>query len=218
MTQGFAYVFVVIIGYLFGSIPAGYLAGKIRGIDIRTVGSGNIGTTNTFRVLGKKAGIAVLIVDTIKGFIPAFWLPHFGLLIVRDTTSTSGALSFHFAMLAGLASILGHVYPCWLRFRGGKGIATTGGVYAALAPIPVALTLALWLIIFISSGYVSLASIAAAVGLPFFVWFMGCHPILVGLTIVIGLLALYKHRSNAQRLLNGTEHRFNLFRRKKESS
>ncbi|HEV8543478.1 MAG TPA: glycerol-3-phosphate 1-O-acyltransferase PlsY [Verrucomicrobiae bacterium] len=184
--------------YLVGSIPTGYLFARARGVDIRSVGSGNIGATNVFRVLGKTAGILVLLIDAVKGFVPArFFL--FG--------ATPETQEYH-AIVAGLFAILGHNYTCWLRFKGGKGIATSAGVVLALVPLGLLITVGVWLVVFALSRYVSLASVVAAAILPLAIGFTGQSTRMILLGIVLGALAIYKHKSNIQRLLAGTEHRF----------
>lgn len=207
-----AYLVVALAAYLLGSIPTGYLVGLAKGVDIRTVGSGNIGATNVFRFLGKPAGIFVLLMDALKGWfavrIVALWLA--ARLLPPEAVEESGEVA---AILAALFAVLGHNYTCWLKFKGGKGIATSAGVYLALAPLAVGIALATWIIVFLITRYVSVASIAAAVALPVAVW-LTSHSILLGIvTTALGALAIYKHRTNVQRLLAGTEHRFN-FKRK----
>ncbi|MDX1951583.1 MAG: glycerol-3-phosphate 1-O-acyltransferase PlsY [Verrucomicrobiota bacterium] len=186
-----------VAAYFAGSIPTGYLLAKARGIDIRSVGSGNIGATNVFRILGKPAGITVLLLDALKGFVAAR-LIYFG----------SDAPSEWHAMLAGFCAILGHNYTIWLRFKGGKGIATSAGVLLALVPGGFIGVLAVWIIVFVLSKYVSLASIFAAATLPLAVWLTGGTQRMIILGGVLGGLALYKHKANFIRLMNGTEHRF----------
>lgn len=192
------YLLTAIVAYFVGSIPTGYLFGRARGLDIRQSGSGNIGATNVFRTLGKTAGIAVLLIDAIKGFTPAAFL-LFG--------ATPETRELH-AMAAGLFAILGHNYTCWLGFKGGKGIATSAGALIALAPLGLLVILVTWIIVFALSRYVSLASIVAAAVLPFAVWALGQSGRMIALCTVLSLLALYKHKANMQRLLAGTEHRF----------
>jgi acyl phosphate:glycerol-3-phosphate acyltransferase len=199
-----AYIFVMVVSYLLGSMPAGYLAGKARGIDVRAQGSGNIGATNVFRVLGTKAGIAVLAADAFKGFVAARWAPALALQLFP----ASGATREGLALAAGVASILGHNFPCWLRFKGGKGIATSGGVVLAWAPEACLTALALWGLVFVVSRYVSLASIAAALILPFAVWFWNGSATMTAVMAALSALAIYKHKGNVRRLLNGTENRF----------
>jgi glycerol-3-phosphate acyltransferase PlsY len=192
------YLLTAIVAYFIGSIPTGYLFGRARGVDIRTTGSGNIGATNVFRTLGKTAGICVLLIDAVKGFAPAKFL-LFG--------APPETREYH-SMVAGMFAILGHNYTCWLRFKGGKGIATSAGVLIALVPYGLLITLGVWLIVFAVSRYVSLASIVAAMVLPFAVWAIGRSPRMIALCSVVSILAIYKHRTNIQRLLAGTEHRF----------
>ncbi len=196
-----AYSLAVSISYLIGSLPTGYLAGMVRGIDIRTAGSGNIGATNVFRVLGNAAGISVLAVDGVKGFAAARWAP-----LLADKCCPGAALD-NLALAAGAGAVLGHIYTCWLKFKGGKGIATSAGVGFAWAPESCAATLAVWGVVFLATRYVSVASIAAAVVLPAMVW---CFHYGTKMTIVmtaLSVLAIYKHKANIRRLLDGTENR-----------
>ena len=187
--------------YLVGSIPTGYLLAKAKGIDIRATGSGNIGATNVFRILGKGAGITVLVVDALKGFLPVqlcgIWL--------RDAAPHDLEA---YRMTAGFFAIMGHNYTCWLRFKGGKGIATSAGVLLALVPWGLLIALLVWLGVFWTTKYVSLASIIAAATLPLAVWGTGGSIRLIALASILGALAIFKHRANIQRLLAGTENRF----------
>jgi glycerol-3-phosphate acyltransferase PlsY len=186
---------------LIGSLPTGYLAGMARGIDIRAAGSGNIGATNVFRVLGNAAGISVLAVDGVKGFAAARWVP-----LLAEKCFPGAALD-NLALAAGAGAVLGHIYTCWLKFKGGKGIATSAGVGFAWAPEACAATLAVWGVVFLATRYVSVASIAAAVVLPVMVW---CFHYGTKMTIVmtaLSVLAIYKHKANIRRLLDGTENR-----------
>jgi glycerol-3-phosphate acyltransferase PlsY len=197
------YIIIALAAYLLGSLPTGYLVARAKGIDIRAVGSGNIGATNAFRVLGNSAGTFVLIADGLKGFAACSWLCSllFVLLRIPSADAEVGRV------LAGIAVVLGHNYTCWLRFKGGKGIATTGGVYLALAPLAAAIALATWALVFLATRYVSVASIGAAIALPTAVWLTGESVLLGIVTSALGLLAIAKHRGNIQRLLNGTESR-----------
>jgi len=198
-----AYIIVVIAAYLLGSIPTGYLVAKAKGIDIRNVGSGNIGATNAFRVLGKPAGTFVLLVDALKGYAAAAWMVWLLQQVMDLTAVDVGTLR----IIAGICAVLGHNYTCWLRFKGGKGIATTGGVYLALAPLAVGIALAAWIVFALISRYVSVASIAAAIALPAAVWFTRDSLLLGIVTTALGALAIYKHKKNIERLMNGTENR-----------
>jgi len=198
-----SYLIVALGGYLLGSLPTGFLVARARGIDIRTVGSKNMGATNVFRTLGKGPGILVLFVDALKGFAASAWLAD-GLLQLFHLNNPDPQLNH---LIGGIAAVLGHNYTCWLNFKGGKGIATTTGVFLALAPAAIGIAIALWIIAFAATRYVSVASILAAVALPFAVWFTQENLALRVIAIMLGLLAIYKHKANIQRLLNGTENR-----------
>jgi len=197
-----AYILTIGVSYLIGSLPTGYLAGMARGIDIRAAGSGNIGATNVFRVLGTAAGVAVLAVDGVKGFAAARWVP-----LLAGKWFPGAAAAENLALAAGAAAVLGHVYSCWLKFKGGKGIATSAGVGFAWAPEACAVTLAIWGIVFVSTRYVSAASIVAAVVLPLAVWVFGYGTRMTLVMTAMGVLAIYKHKANVRRLLDGTENR-----------
>jgi glycerol-3-phosphate acyltransferase PlsY len=190
--------------YLLGSIPTGYLVGRARGVDIRSVGSGNIGATNVMRVLGKPIGILVLLADALKGGLATGLLPG---LAMRWSGAVGGAPPEWLQILAGVSAILGHNYTCWLRFKGGKGIATSAGVLVVLMPKAFAVCLGVWLLVFARSRIVSLASIAAAVALPIALVAFGRSLTLILVGAGLGALAIYRHRSNIQRLLAGTEPR-----------
>lgn len=207
-----AYVFTALVAYLLGSIPTGFLVGKAKGIDIRTAGSGNIGATNVFRVVGKPAGIFVLVFDGLKGYAACAWLPDLAMRYVTEKYGGSAldGQSFHdiLRITGGVSALLGHNYTYWLKFKGGKGIATSAGVLAALVPLAFITILVLWIVVFGLSRYVSLGSIAAAVAMPFAAYFTRNSPTIVGVTAAMAALAVYRHRANIQRLLNGTESRF----------
>ena len=210
-----AYILTALGAYLLGSIPFGFLVAKAKGIDIRSVGSGNIGATNAMRVLGKPAGIFVMVMDALKGYA-ACWV---GIYIYANFSPNSEIHSFHdlsvmlqqwegCAIIAGICAVLGHNYTCWLKFKGGKGIATTAGVYLALAPWALLVALAAFILAILLTKYVSAGSILAAVALPVTVWVMTPHNLFLGVvTTALGALAIYKHKSNIQRLLAGTENR-----------
>ena len=205
--------FVIAIGaYLLGSVPTGYLVGRARGIDIRTVGSGNIGATNVLRTLGKLAGGFVLLMDALKGYVATKWLCA-GLLKLFNMP---GAEMETCQIIAGICAVLGHNYSCWLKFSGGKGVSTSAGVFFALTPLAAGMALVVWVIVFVLSRYASVASIAAAVALPTTIWLMPNSLTLRIVTTVLGLLAIFKHRGNIRRLLNGTEHRIEF--KKKEAA
>ena len=205
--EAFSYIATALVAYLLGSIPTGYLVAKSRGIDIRTVGSGNIGATNVFRTLGKPAGIFVLAVDALKGFVSCYWVgPLLHRMLVGGLEDDSAVHEF-LKITGGLFAILGHNYTCWLKFKGGKGIATSAGVVLGLLPGAFAVSFGVWVLTFFITRYVSVASIAGAFVLPFAAWFFGRSTRMMVVAAIIGALAIYKHRSNIQRLLNGTENR-----------
>ena len=218
-----AYIIVALAAYLLGSIPTGFLVAKAKGIDIRAVGSGNIGATNAMRVLGKPAGIFVLVMDVLKGYFACKifpplifnWLaPHFSGLFVYFQNEPA-ELQMKFFVLAGICAVLGHNYTCWLKFKGGKGIATTAGVFLALAPWAVLVALVVFILAVVLTKYVSAGSIAAAIALPATVWIMSPDNLELGIvSTALGVLAIYKHKSNIQRLMAGTENRLG---KKKES-
>ena len=212
-----SYILTALAAYLLGSIPFGFLVAKAKGIDIRAMGSGNIGATNAMRVLGKPVGIFVLLMDVLKGyaacaFLPPLifnWLaPHFsGLFVYFQNEPVE--LQTRFYVVAGIFAVLGHNYTCWLKFKGGKGIATTAGVYLALAPWAVLVAFAVFILAIAVTRYASVGSIAAAIALPATVWVMTPHNLFLGIvTTALGVLAIYKHKSNIQRLMAGTENRF----------
>ena len=208
--QWVSYIVVVLGAYLLGSIPAGYLVARAKGIDIRTVGSGNIGATNVFRILGRPAGIFVLVFDGLKGFAAASaWSAD---LIVK-TFALPAENAVYLRLLAGLAAVLGHNYTCWLRFKGGKGIATSAGVVAGLVPWALLIILSIWIILFALTRYVSVGSLAASFTLPFATWLTTKNWTLTAVTGAMGALAIYKHKANIRRLLNGTENRVGASRR-----
>jgi acyl phosphate:glycerol-3-phosphate acyltransferase len=191
----------VIIAYLAGSIPSAYIAGRARGVDLRQHGSGNLGATNVVRVLGAKIGAAVFIADFLKGFLPVYFLP-----IVADTLQPEV-----WALIYGAAAILGHVKPIFLLGRGGgKGVATASGVFTALAPIPMLISMALWIVVFSISRYVSLASLFGAAVLPIAIYAFhrdAQSPVFIA-SVIIAAFVFWTHRANIGRLRRGEEHRF----------
>ena len=197
-----------LLGYLFGSFPAGYFAGRLAGVDVRREGSGNIGATNVLRVLGKKWGYTVFAIDAFKGFAAV----RLSLILVNSWPSAKPYAEY-IAILTAMACVAGHTFPVWLRFKGGKGVATSAGALAGLLPLAVPVVLLVWIIVFETSRYVSLASIVAAISLPIIVglfarWKFVDTRALIYFSLAIMLLVLWRHRSNFSRLLNGTEQRF----------
>lgn len=194
-----------VLAYLAGSIPTGFLVAKARGIDIRQLGSGNIGATNVFRHLGRTAGIFVLLVDALKGYVAVAVIAPVLAGLVQPAVSAQAREWFE--LCAALAAVLGHNYTCWLYFKGGKGIATSAGVLLALVPSSLGIIFVVWVFVFALTRYVSLASISASFTLPFAAWLTGESLTMVTVTAGMATLAIYKHRSNIQRLLAGTESR-----------
>jgi glycerol-3-phosphate acyltransferase PlsY len=196
------------VGYLLGSFPSGLIISRARGLDIRKHGSGNIGATNVLRVLGKKWGYLVFGLDALKGF--AAVRIAFAMAVGAGPATTQRELV---AIAGGLACILGHTFPIWLRFRGGKGVATSAGVLLGLMPLAVLSVFAVWVILFRFTRYVSIASIGAAVALPFFVLLylrldLLTGAILLPFSILIAGVVVWRHRSNMKRLFQGKEQRF----------
>ncbi|MGN0240778.1 MAG: glycerol-3-phosphate 1-O-acyltransferase PlsY [Candidatus Weimeria sp.] len=209
----------LIIGYAFGNIPSGYIMGKIQHVDITKQGSGNIGTTNTLRVLGNLQGALCLIFDCLKGIVPALIMGA----VAGYFAPGSRALAMFYA---AFGAVIGHDFPVTMHFRGGKGIATSLGLFIIAYPVIVAPQLGLFVIVVAISRYVSLGSLLCAVSFPF----MAMAAILTGhtdftlqqapeviiLSFVVGALAVYRHKANIKRLATGTENKFSFHHKKKE--
>ena len=205
--------FGLAIAYLAGSVPSAYLAGRLmKGIDLRTVGSGNLGATNVYRSLGFKAALVVFLLDFAKGALPVYYLPRL-LGAMRAGSDEFIWWSLAYAAMA----ILGHAKPIFLLWKGGgKGVATGAGVFFALATGPMLSALAVFGFVLWASGYVSLGSLMGSVVLPIFVFLdQGTTPVFYS-SVTIAAFVFWRHRENIQRLRNGTEHRFN--RRKMEET
>jgi glycerol-3-phosphate acyltransferase PlsY len=191
----------VVLSYIVGSIPAAYLAGKSRGIDLRRYGSGNLGATNVVRTLGWKVGLLVFAFDVAKGALPVLVLPGW----------TYGPLAREVvAILCGVATILGHFRPVFLKFGpGGKGVATAAGVFFALAPLPMLAAVAVFAVVVLTSGYVSLGSLTAAVVLPSLLFVTeGLRSPVFQVSVVLAAFVFWTHRANIRRLRRGEEYRF----------
>ncbi len=211
------------VSYLLGSIPFGYLLVRVfRGQDVRSVGSGNIGATNVARTGSKGLAVATLLLDALKGYAAvsfAFWLAGTRRLESPVPTSfyapgqrINGHSVFLLAALAALCAILGHMFTVWLRFKGGKGVATAVGAFAALAPRAILIALVLFVVVVAVTRYVSLGSMVAAASFPFLVWWLSpaegtSTPILL-LIAASSTLIVVRHKDNIRRLLAGTENRF----------
>lgn len=206
-----AAIIAIALAYLSGSLPFGYWAGLMKGVDIRKHGSGNIGATNVIRVLGKKTGIPVFVLDMLKGLLPTLfaqaWLSSLGASSTMVTTV---------AVLCAAASVIGHSFTFWLGFKGGKGVATSAGAFLGLAPWALLVAFVVWLVLFFTTRYVALASIGAAISLPISMYVImlvggglnvGAY-ILLALGLVMGVLVVVRHRSNIKRMMAGTESRF----------
>lgn len=194
---------VFILSYLIGSVLIGDIVAKIKRVDLRGQGSGNVGATNVFRTMGPLWGAVVLLGDTLKGVV--------AVLLGNTLGSFSG---FEYAILTGILAIAGHNWSIFAGFRGGKGVATSLGVAIALTPLSLVGTIPAWLGVFFLSGYVSLASVIAVLSYPLFVYiFYPGHVYLLIFAALIAILAVYKHRANIRRLRQGTESRI-LYKRK----
>jgi glycerol-3-phosphate acyltransferase PlsY len=191
----------VLIAYLAGSIPSAYIAGKLRGIDLRKHGSGNLGATNVVRVLGAKTGAVVFIADLLKGFLPVYFLPMY-------TETLRPEL---WALVYGVAAIFGHVKPIFLLWKGGgKGVATASGVFLALAFVPMLIAEVVWIGVFYFTRYVSLASLAGAAVLPIAILVLYGEPqspVFIA-SVIIAAFVFWTHRENIGRLRRGEEHKF----------
>ena len=203
---------IILLGYLIGSIPTAVWVGKsFRGIDIREHGSKNAGATNTFRVLGKRFGWLVLIVDVSKGILAAC-LPHFFSYMLEGYKD-----EFLILQLCGsFSAVFGHVFPIFAQFRGGKGVATSLGIVIGINPYAALVCLAIFLIVFLSSRYVSLGAIISALCFPFVSYFMIQEDarIMIVFTVVLGVMVILAHRKNIDRLWKGEENKMNLFAKK----
>jgi glycerol-3-phosphate acyltransferase PlsY len=200
-----SYIVGIVLSYLLGSIPFGYLIAIAKGIDIRTEGSGNIGATNVGRVLGRKYGLIIFILDMFKAFVAVFFVPLLFSGIKYPTTADNLLV-----ILCGFSSIIGHAFPVFLRFRGGKAVATCFGVFIWLAPIAIAISFGAWIVTVLVSRYVSLGSmigtltlvgvVVLSVDSPF-----GDNIYLTFLSVAVTILVIAKHTSNIKRIISGTE-------------
>ena len=188
----------VVLAYLLGSIPFAYLAGRARGVDLRIVGSGNLGAANVFRTLGRDMGIAVMAADILKGAL--------AVVIARLITDDP------WPAVAAAAAMAGHVFPVWLRFKGGKGVAVAGGAVIALMPLAAVICFAIWIAIVATTRYTSLASIAACLASAPLAWALGYPDSTIVFAAVGTAAVVFLHRGNIRRLLRGEERRIELRR------
>jgi acyl phosphate:glycerol-3-phosphate acyltransferase len=191
-------IFFIVLAYLIGSIPSGLLIARKKGIDIRQHGSGNIGATNIARVVGSKYGALTLAFDMVKGFIPVMLAKTF--------------LPDHYIiqLVTGFAAVAGHTYSLFLNFKGGKGVATAGGVFLALLPGPTIASLLVFALVLLATKYVSLSSIMASITLPLAALLMGKPWVMVIFSVIVAALIVYKHKDNIARLREGKENKFKL--------
>lgn len=190
---------LLLLSYLLGSTPTSYLVGKyIHGLDLREHGSGNLGATNAFRVLGARSALPVVLVDIAKGFVPAALFPRLA------------GVGIGWTLAFGSAAIVGHMFSVWVGFRGGKGMATSAGVFVALAPWAVLGGLVVWTALTFGTGYVSVGSIAAALALPVLVAFTPHQggTTLLWFSVALAAVVIWAHRGNVRRLARGEENRF----------
>ena len=194
----FGYLLLIIVGYLLGSIPSGLIIGKLMsGIDIREHGSGNLGGTNAFRVLGLKGGLIVTSADIVKGIIPAY----IGLVLLGEWG----------AIIAGIASLLGHAFPLFAGFKGGKSVATAVGVFLVLMPYTIVVAAIVFFTTLFTTRYVSLASMLGAVALAIASIALGQSVLMIITSILVVIFLVYRHRENIKRILNGTESKAKLW-------
>ncbi len=194
------HILLPIIGYLIGAIPFGLIIGKMAGVDVRTQGSRNIGATNVNRVLGKKLGIVTLVCDCLKGFLPMYAAA----VLLPESASKEMLVA-----VTGLMAVLGHMFPLYLHFRGGKGVATGLGVFLYLSTPAILISLAVFLATVAVSGFVSAGSLVAAGLMPLWLYLLGASKIIVVTAAAIALLIWCKHHENIRRLLQGTEKSWN---------
>jgi glycerol-3-phosphate acyltransferase PlsY len=188
------------VGYLLGSLPFGYLIARAKGVNIFEVGSKSSGATNVLRVLGKGPGYLAFFLDALKGAVAAGW----PLVFVRGPYS----ICLICAVVGLVAAIIGHSFSCFIKFRGGKGVATAAGGFLVLLPMETLIAGAVWIVVFYASRYVSLASIIAAIALTAAAFFLHELPFLQWFALLIAVLVILRHRANIVRLLNGTENKF----------
>ena len=206
-------VLLILIAYVLGSIPNALWVGKtFKNIDVREHGSKNTGSTNAARVLGAKLGIFTLILDILKGALPTY----LGIVLGANLLTRAAGIDKLDIIVIGMAAILGHTFSLFLKFKGGKAVATTLGVFLVLVPYAILILLVVFFVIFGLTKYVSLASIVSAVALPITVYLTTRHIPLTVLGIIIGLLVIIRHKENIKRLINGTESKLSFSKDKKD--
>ncbi|MDI6773823.1 MAG: glycerol-3-phosphate 1-O-acyltransferase PlsY [Verrucomicrobiota bacterium] len=209
------YASCLLASYLLGAIPFAFLLAQVKGIDIRAVGSGNIGATNAFRCVSKPLGILCFFCDVAKGFAPAFFFP----MLVRQFAALPNEDPLKVLCAAG--AIAGHNWPVYLRFKGGKGVATSAGALLGISWLPVTIGIAAWVLVFLLSRYVSVASLLAAAVVAACAWILPTAPdaLLIPIAFtLLAILAIWRHKSNIRRLVNGAEHRFESVTKKRKDN
>ncbi len=198
------FVLAVLGSYLVGSIPFSYIAGKLlKGVDLRDHGSGNLGASNTFRIVGAKPGAIVLLLDILKGFVPVF--------VAGKLAETAGVPQHWIMLTCAFATVLGHMFSIYLKFGGGKGIATSAGAFLAITPYATLGSVVVFAVVFATRRIMSLATLSGAVSLPVFAYLVDrfdlwpSHWSYIAVTVALVLVIFYKHRSNISRLVAGTE-------------
>lgn len=199
------YILIPIIGYFVGAIPFGLVIGKMVGADVRNEGSRNIGATNVSRVLGKKLGFLTLVCDCLKGYLPML----FAAMLLPESDS-----KVFFIALTGVMAVIGHMFPVYLKFRGGKGVATGLGVFLYLSPISIVISLFVFVAAVAITGFVSAGSLLASGLIPLWLYFLGASPVTIAAAACVALLIWIKHHENIKRLLQGNE---KSWKKKKES-
>lgn len=200
-------VWMILLGYLLGSVSGSLVLGRLRGVDIRSMGSGNAGGTNALRSVGWLFALMVVIIDIGKGVLAALVVPALPPLFDDGVGLSAGSVG----ALCGLAAVIGHVWPVYFGFRGGKGAGTAVGVVAVVAPWCILPLVVVWLVVLLGTGYVGLATVLAGLSLVPSIWLLGPEPIapvLGAVAIALACLLLFTHRSNLARLRSGTENRF----------
>jgi glycerol-3-phosphate acyltransferase PlsY len=204
-----------VVGYVLGALPFGYLVARSKGINIFEHGSKSPGATNVKRVLGekfgppgKRLGNLVFFLDALKGAVATGWPLWVMARITMDPEETYRTVNLPCAITGLVFALIGHSFSCFTKFKGGKGVATAAGGFLVLMPVPLLISLGIWVVAFYSSRYVSLASILAAVALPMSAFFLHQPPLLLSFAVAIALFVVVRHRTNITRLVNGTENKF----------
>ena len=192
-----------LLAYLLGSVSGSMVMGRLRGVDIRTEGSGNAGGTNALRTQGLKFALGVVLIDVGKGALAAWLVPQLNVPGMEQALSAEGQL-----MVCGFMAVVGHCFPVWYGFRGGKGAATAVGALLVIEPITLVPMIGTWLLVLVLSGWVGLATILAALSLVPAFYLLEATPFAIGFSVALALFIVFMHRSNIQRLLGGTESRF----------